>query len=150
MIYANITHSKELKDLFPDAEWWWVKTYDIETRKEGKKKYWRQKDTLSWGVHNSKCGCSDDKVYPALTTDMLLEILPKKQGWFYIAQDYDRGAYDRYDEPVYIGWAVWFRAKIKGKQYNTPYRDKYLNNALCKMVKYLRDSGLLKEESNGS
>ena len=24
MIYANIKHSKELKDLFPDAEWWWI------------------------------------------------------------------------------------------------------------------------------
>lgn len=24
MTYASITHSKELKDFFPDAEWWWT------------------------------------------------------------------------------------------------------------------------------
>ena len=55
--FADICYSKELKDLFPNAEWWWYKI------------------TNKWNVYNWKNG-TPDTALPALTTEMLLEILP--------------------------------------------------------------------------
>ena len=64
--FADIEYSKKLKDEFPESEWWYKKS----------------KDGLGeWSeVSEGKTIDRMDMIhaYPALTTDMLLERLPRK------------------------------------------------------------------------
>ena len=126
MIYADIAHSKELKDLFPDAEWWWNRSKDAKCKDFSV-------DRLP--PNKGYDGHYNIERYPALTTDMLLEILPEKLD----------------QKPDYAKKRLCID-KI-GKDYRVLYYeigvsfvDKTLPNALSLMVKYLRDNGLLKEE----
>ena len=127
MEYADKTHSKELKDLFPNAKRWW-----FEQRVSSEEIEWKLFDKTAYSKETLP------KYYlsriPALTTDMLLEILPS---------------------PQRINGRPCVLEIVKGVAYTVRYyhpheyheeSDKSLPNALCKTLKYLRDNGLLKEE----
>lgn len=112
MEYADIKYSKELKNEFPDAEMWYIKT-----------KY----QTYNILPKEGRIIFKDD--YPALTTDMLLTIFPDK---------------------VYIVyWHGGCRVNCDGlppkKGRIQSFKDKSLQNALAKMVIYLKKENLLKE-----
>jgi len=111
MIYADISYSKELKDLFPESEWWWV-------------------DSIiggGWVTRKKFIANSYKDALPALTTDMLLERLPKGT-WLNIFNHSD-------------GWQVGYRRKIE-----RVFIDKSLPNALCKLLLWLKKEGLLDDK----
>ncbi len=129
MIYADIKYSKELKDWFPDAEWWWFgfgkrdKAYEI--------------------ISNDKRLCIETEhhsLYPALTTDMLLERLPLKykKGWITV-QRYKQG-----DKIEYLCgyWCTGITASLISE---VEVYDKSLPTALAKMLIYLKKENLIKE-----
>ena len=75
MKYADIEYSKKLADLFPESEWWWVAP---------RKWSWCDYTDSEFRIHeqsfitHSDGKKIDHEHYPALTTDALLERLPKK------------------------------------------------------------------------
>lgn len=114
MIYADIEYSKKLKDYFKDSEWWWVS--DIIKDKK-----------FFYLTNNRHLTCSE--WYPALTTDMLLEIIRDK---------------DLKIQRVYNGYEITCPSAIGicGVKYQTP-RDKSLPNALSAMTLWLIENNLL-------
>jgi len=112
MIYASIEYSKKLAELFPESEWW----YQIGKRTK----------IITVMQSNFPDNPMAD-YYPALTTDMLLERLPKYSlGYSIIIQ--------------YIGscWDVTY-----SNEDIDSFEDKSLPNALAKMLLWLKDNNLL-------
>ena len=159
MIYADISYSKQLKDLFPESEWWWMHPWCI-TKKDfkdnkiklilNKAKPYRQ-NTLKWVVKSwseivKPC-------YPALTTDMLLERLPRlfqrkytHDGicTFYLTAGV---GYDENDKDI---WSAYYMNTQYSDEFtiNAPSElyernDKSLPNALSKMLLWLIKEGLV-------
>ncbi len=110
--YASLDMSKKLADLFPDAKHWWFYSLDAET-------YSDDKDGLfvAEGVNIF----SDRKLYPAITIQMALDVLPTdiqitRDGGGYIIRKY-----------------LTLDARVF--EYT-----KSLPNALCKMILWLKEN----------
>jgi len=132
MTYASIEYSKKLADLFPESEWWYC--FNAKENKMALKDS-KWKDVASRFKNWS--------FYPALTTDMLLERLPKK-----IKEHNDLCiCYD--DNYSQGGWWVGYEGKTLADELAAS--DKSLPNALAKCLIYLKDierQGLLYSEKS--
>ena len=140
MIYADITHSKELKDLFPDGEYRWVK-YTTVINGINTNIDWYVVNQDEFNILDESEPCNFQYM-SALHTDMLLEILPnyiKKKNipyWLTI-----RKATMNYTIVYECSWSEWDK---KGWPHlDNVCMDKSLPNALSKLVIYLKYNGLL-------
>jgi len=130
---ASISHSKELAELFPDAEYWWVShslSCDPESREV-------------WHITTKEIADHEVGSLPCLSIPMLLEILPMRVFIVKVETGFQ----------VYENICKEYMAQIAYAQQGKPkfgkcFTDKSLANALCLMIKYLRDNRLLKEEKN--
>ena len=146
MKYANIKYSKELKDWFPESEWFVVKTPDGELhfklKHEAELMYLNAE--LADAEGDTKICFYDWEIYPALTTDMLLERLPGHLKANYKRAEPDGNVWDcgintKIEMLWEEGWIVRYVPMIAVK-------DKSLPNALAKMLLWLINQGLIKEE----
>ena len=135
MIYADISYSKELKDEFPESEWWyWVDPKDkirIVNRKP-----------FSLELQNNDYGYPVN-YYPALHTDMLLERLPAKIADKEYKLTIDKNKIANED----LGYRVFYIliGSVKKKYKDRHFMDKSLPNALATMMVWLKTKGLLDE-----
>lgn len=133
MVYASLEHSKKLAWLFPDAEWWHIKQ-----GKEGKFTGLANDGVVKAYLRNS-LDCMEDGLdwsYPAITTDMALEILPylisyKKRNYKLRIDKLEENLYDVY----YHNSDGYKPCKIN---------PVLLRNALCLMIEYLVKEGIIK------
>jgi len=132
--YASIEYSKDLAELFPDAEWWHCETGSI-VRKIHR-------------LHNLHYN-------PAITIQMALDILPK---FIKIPYKRDNGTIQECildlqitfncGEGCYVDYEDWSVLDESNGSNDPQIRssditDKSLPNALAKMLIYLRKEGLL-------
>lgn len=118
--YADISHSRELGYLFPDAEWWWVRIDDNDLVVLHK----------DYDVPIKDYNYSTERIYPAITTDMCLEILPDNIDGFYHELTI------RKQSPDYQVSYSKSRMEI----------DKSLPNALCKLIQLLVKEGIINDK----
>jgi len=135
--WADISYSKDLAELFPDAEWWWC-LYSNKSIKLERRPY--NQGSLTFD-------------YPAITIQMALDLIPdytqklgnleigkcetdhmtmkkKKQGWYNVS---------------YWTWGIEYTKNgdsYSRKESNHLQQDISLVNALCKMIQYLRKEAL--------
>lgn len=125
--FADIEYSKQLKDEFPDSEWWWTNEYChpsyISKNKIGKFR-------LKKGSEYKEIMFDGGESYPALTTNMLLEKLP--EGWEIQTITGSDGI---------KRWFVHPQPKIKVREC---FNDKKLPNTLAKMLIWLKGNKLEK------
>lgn len=129
MEYASIEHSRKLARFFSEAEWWWI------THAESDCEFIDSKDFIGSSRDDGLC----QSLYPAITTDMALEVL-RKPGRLVITQHEDRTGYD-------LRFYYFKESDKRTTCYpNTKDMfDKSLPNALCKMIQHLADQGIIKE-----
>lgn len=139
--FANIEYSKQLSDMFQDADWWWIMSvnnmgkYELVT-----------KNTLSLiqsyhdNIHKSSYIPSylpTCKIYyPAITIQMALVQLPIKM--------------EHHD-----GWWNLKISRYGNNEFHVYYSMNYssvshksLPNALCKMIIKLKEEGIIEKTSD--
>jgi len=139
MIYADIEYSKQLKDEFPDSELWHI--YPCQSH-----------GMIPWGNISDKEFAdkwNQEYIYPALTTDMLLERLPARlrleraDYWLSMAPIKDNSAYD----VRYKGWVGGILpTSCEHRQWQDTHKwfqETKLCDALAKMLIWLKKEGLL-------
>jgi len=134
MIYADIEYSKQLAKEFPDSEWWWVKYIEpingVNTQID-----WYIVNQGRFNVINEGEPCNFQSC-PALTTDMLLEWLPKeidKNNWYHVLSIF---CFPDVFEVCYTNEDIVLNDET--------IEDKSLPNALAKLLIWLKTEGLLK------
>ena len=124
--YADISHSNKLAWLFPDVEYWWV-----WGKNQGK---W----FVSEGLHTSRV----EEKYPAITTDMALDVLPKDIRKRYCSIK------KLYISPTKKGWMVYYKSgdfvSFHSKRRLLRTEDRLLQNALCKLIEHLVNENIIK------
>jgi len=121
--FADIKYSRKLAWLFPDAEWWWYKWNDNKCRDDYSIV---TKDNES--MIYAKSIKADIYIHPAITTDMALEVLPISTEIYKIRNGY--------------------LVKNDVRAINYEFEDKPLKNALCQMILYLVEEGVIKNVSD--
>lgn len=143
--FASIEHSKKLAHLFPGAEWWLIDHVKCPVEPELIKKGKRLDKKVDSGMWNK---------YPALHTDMLLEIAPYK---IKLKEKKSIGSYGTKRElflkiiKTPIGYRCDYCCLINENTIrDLSWIEKSLPNALSKVVKWLDEQGLIKDVGNGS
>lgn len=132
MIYADIKYSKQLADLFPESEWWYHEFYGRQWKKSV------EYELLDRRIENRYTTLPSRKysIYPALTTDMLLERLPSTIENKPFTLVINKGIVD-------------YHASYPNIKGGVHFCDKSISNVLSKMLIYLKENDLLKEGNNG-
>lgn len=76
-------------------------------------------------------------VISAFTVSELMELCNSKD--CFIGTDYDDGAYERYDKPVFCGYFAGFRTKNGFKK----FRENSLTECIAKMLIYMIENGIV-------
>jgi len=133
--FADISYSKQLKDEFKDADWWWVTLYDAIDLWDATKEEREKLKATGYEVRlKEKVKCPEQS-YPALTTDMVLERLPdyiKSRGNMLTMVKADSGLW-------------WVNYPNHAGEVTLPFpefTDKKLPNALCKLFLWLKQEKL--------
>ncbi len=133
MNYADKKYSKELAWLFPESEKVIVEYWD-SCRKECIFDRKRLPNPKYQGSFN---GCDEWEHYPAINTDMALEVLPyliHAKSIHGFDTDYILGLHKRKKD-----WLVSYGMFKEAT-------DKLFVEALCAMIEYLVKEGIIKEE----
>lgn len=125
--YASKEWGEKLGWLFPDAEYHW--------------------NDYCWGQVDLVYGISDKHAehYPAISISisMALDVLPPKykEGWITVQKNYNKPNY----EWMAGYWGAGYTTKLISV---IEFIDKHLPTALCKMIEYLVNEGVIKKGGN--